>query len=214
MITELVTVPVKIYDRSNRLVSGLTKENFQIYEDNVPQETAYFSNENQPFTVALVLDVSYSATFKIAEIQNAAIGFISQLRENDRVMIVSFDERVHLLCNPTNDRRVLRAAIKSTSIASGTSLYEAVDLIINARFKKIAGRKAIVLFTDGVDTTSRRGSASNNLSDALELDALIYPVQYDTFRDVQAMKNKLSSSASRRTRRAIRFRFRCLNAPA
>lgn len=188
--TELVTVPVKIYDRSNRLVSGLTKENFQIYEDNVAQEIAYFSNEEQPFTVALVLDMSYSSTFKIAEIQNAAMAFVAQLREKDRVMVVSFDEQVHLLCNPTSDRQVMRAAIKRTSVASGTSLYDAVDLVINERFKKTAGRKAIVLFTDGVDTTSRRAYALNNLSDALELDALIYPIQYDTFNDVQAMKNK------------------------
>ncbi len=188
--TELVTVPVKIYDKKNRLVSGLTKENFQIFEDNVPQEVAYFSNEDQPFTVALVLDMSYSAKFKIAEIQSAAIGFIAQLRENDKVMVVSFDEQVHLLCNPTTDRRVIYSAIKNTRINSGTSLYDAVDLVINERFRKTSGRKAIVLFTDGVDTTSRRAHALNNLSDALELDALIYPIQYDTFADVQQMKNK------------------------
>lgn len=52
------------------------------------------------------------------------------------------------------------------------------------------GRKAIVLFTDGVDTTSRRANDLNNLSDALEFDALVYPIRYDTFADVQAMKNK------------------------
>jgi len=188
--TELVTVPVKIYDKKNRLVSGLTKENFQVFEDNVPQEIAYFSNEDQPFTVALVLDMSYSTKFKIAEIQSAALAFIGQLRENDKVMVVSFDEQVHLLCNPTTDRKVIYSAVKNTQIASGTSLYDAVDLIINERFRRMSGRKAIVLFTDGVDTTSRRAGALNNLSDALELDALIYPVQYDTFSDVQAMKNK------------------------
>lgn len=188
--TELVTVPVKIYDKNNRLVSGLTKENFSIFEDGVPQEIAYFSNEEQPFTVALVLDMSYSAKFKIAEIQSAAMAFIGQLRENDKVMVVSFDEQVHLLCNPTADRKTIYSAIKNTKIASGTSLYDAVDLVINERFRKISGRKAIVLFSDGVDTTSRRAYALNNLSDALELDALIYPVQYDTFDDVRQMKNK------------------------
>ncbi len=187
---ELVTVPVKVYDRSNRLVNGLTKENFQILEDDVPQEIAYFSNEAQPFTVALVLDMSYSGTYKIAEIQNAALAFIAQLRENDKVMVVSFDEQVHLLCNPTTDRKIIYSAIKKTSVNSGTSVYDALDLVMNERFKKISGRKAIVLFTDGVDTTSRRASSSNNISDALELDALIYPIQYDTFNDVQAIKNK------------------------
>lgn len=188
--TNLVTVPVKILDRSGKFIAGLMKEDFQIFENNAQQEIAYFSTEEQPFTVALVLDMSYSSTFKIAEIQSAAFAFVSQLRPADKVMVVSFDQQVHLLCYPTNDRKVLYTAIKSTQVASGTSLYDAVDLVINERFRKVAGRKAVVLFTDGVDTTSYRAYAPNNLSDALEVDALIYPVQYDTYNDVQAIKNK------------------------
>jgi len=188
--TELVTIPVKISDRKGKFIGGLTKADFQVFEDNSPQEIAYFSNEQQPFTVALILDMSYSTTFKIAEIQQAAMAFVAQLRENDKVMVVSFDEEVRLLCLPTNDRNVLQSAIKSTKIASGTSLYDAVDLVINDKFRKINGRKAVVLFTDGVDTTSRKVHNMKNLSDALEIDVLIYPIQYDTFSDVQAIKNK------------------------
>lgn len=188
--TELVTIPVKISDRKGKFIGGLMKEDFQVFEDNAPQEITYFSNEQQPFTVALVLDMSYSTTFKIAEIQQAAMAFIAQLRENDKVMIISFDEEVHVLCQQTTDRKVMQTAIRSTKIASGTSLYEAVDLVINDKFRKTNGRKAIVLFTDGVDTTSRKAHDLNNLSDALELDALVYPIQYDTFNDVQAIKNR------------------------
>ena len=188
--TKLVTIPVKISDRRGRFIGGLTKEDFSIEEDSVPQEIAFFSNEEQPFTVALVLDMSYSSTFKINEIHSAALAFISQLRPNDKVMIVSFDEEVHVLTSPTNDREVLQRAIKSTQVASGTSLYEAVDVIFKEKFKRISGRKAIVLFTDGVDTTSRRANDLTNKRDALEFDALIFPIQYDTFADVQAIKNK------------------------
>jgi VWFA-related protein len=188
--TEMVSVPVKILDRKGRFISGLNKENFQVLEDNVPQEIAYFSNEQQPFTVALVLDMSISSTFKIAEIQSAAMAFVNQLRPNDKVMVVAFNEEVLVLSPPTSDRNALQRAIKSTAIGPGTSLYEAVDLVINQKLKNIAGRKAIVLFTDGVDTTSRKANDLSNLSDALELDALVYPIEYDTFNDVQAMKNK------------------------
>ena len=188
--TNLVTIPIKVFDRNGRFVGGLTKENFRVIEDETEQEIAYFSNEEQPFTVALVLDMSYSSTFKITEIQNAAMAFIAQLRPLDKVMVVSFDEQVHLLCNATTDRKALQMAVKGTKIASGTSLYDAVDLVINDAFKKISGRKAIVLFTDGVDTSSYRAFAVNNLSDALELDALVYPIQYDTYSDVQAIKSK------------------------
>jgi Ca-activated chloride channel homolog len=166
--TNLVTIPVKISDRNGRLISGLKKADFKIFENNLEQEIAYFSNEEQPFTVALVLDMSYSTTFKINEIHSAASAFIAQLRPNDKVMIVSFDEEVHLLCEPTNDRDQLLRAIRSTKIATGTSLYEAVDIVINEKLV----------------------SSFNNESDASELDALIYPIQYDTYNDVQQMKNK------------------------
>ena len=104
-------------------------------------------------------------------------------------MVVSFDGDVHMLCEATDDRQRIYRAIKSSKISTGTSLYEAVDLVINERLREIEGRKAIILFTDGVDTTSRRSNDWRNLNDAMELDALIYPVRYDTFADVQDMKN-------------------------
>lgn len=195
--TSIVTIPVKVLDRKNRFISGLNKADFKVWEDNVEQQIELFSNEEQPFTVALVLDMSFSAKFKAEEIQAAAISFISQLRPNDKVMVVSFDEEVHLLTEATTDRDRIYRAIKSTKIDFGTSVYEAMDLVINDRFRKMDGRKAIVLFSDGVDTSSRRAHDMNNLSDALELDALIYPIRYDTFSDVQAMKNKPVSSGKK-----------------
>ena len=187
--TQLVSIPVRVMDKKGRFIGGLTKDNFKVFEDTVEQEVALFSNEHQPFTVALVLDMSMSATFKIAEIQNAAIEFIDQLRPNDRVMVVSFDQDVHILCEPTDDRQMIYRAIKRTRIATGTSIYEALDLVMNGRFRSIEGRKAIILFTDGVDTTSRRSHDLANLNDAMELDSLIYPIRYDTFADVQRMQN-------------------------
>ncbi|MEP6945585.1 MAG: VWA domain-containing protein [Acidobacteriota bacterium] len=193
--TQLVSVPVRVMDKKGRFVAGLTKDNFSVFEDGVKQDVQMFSNEHEPFTVALVLDMSYSTKFKIAEIQSAAIAFIDQLRPKDKVMVVSFDGDVHLLCEATTDRQAINSAIRSTKIATGTSLYEAIDLVINDRMRKVEGRKAIILFTDGVDTTSQKVSDYNNLSDALELDSLIYPIRYDTYGDVQEMLNKPAGQA-------------------
>lgn len=187
--TQLVSVPVRVMDKKGRFIGGLAKENFKVFENGIEQELALFSNEHQPFTVALVLDMSYSATFKISEIQSAAIAFIDQLRPEDKVMVISFDEDVHMLCEATNDRKAIYRAIRSTKIATGTSLYEAVDLVMNDRLREIEGRKAIILFSDGVDTTSRRSNDLRNLNDAMELDSLIFTIRYDTFADVQRMKN-------------------------
>jgi Ca-activated chloride channel family protein len=188
--TRLVTIPVRILDRNNRFVGGLKQKSFKVFEDNVEQEIAYFTNESQPFTVALVLDMSYSTKFKIAEIQSAAISFITQLRPEDKVIVVSFDEIVHIHCEATSDRGTIYRAVRSTRVATGTSLYEAVAMTMNDRLRSIKGRKAMVLFTDGVDTTSTRSHNGANLRDAMELDALIYPIRYDTFADVQSMRNK------------------------
>ncbi len=186
--TQIVSVPVRVLDKKNRFVAGLAKESFKVVEDGVEQEIAMFSNEHQPFTVALMLDMSYSTKFKITEIQSAAISFIDQLRPNDKVMVVSFDGDVHVLCDATTDRKAIYKAILSTKIETGTSLFEAVDVVMQS-MRRIEGRKAIILFSDGVDTTSRRVGEINNLSDAMELDSLIYTIRYDTFSDVQAMKN-------------------------
>ncbi len=179
----LVSVPVKVLDRSGKFIAGLTKENFKLFEDEIEQEIAYFSNVEEPFTVVLMLDMSYSTIFKTSEIQSAANGFTAQLRPKDKVMVVSFDQEVYLHCEPTTDRKEVWQAIKQTKIGDGTGLYEAVDFVMK-KLRNIEGRKAIVLFTDGVDTTSRTANLEKNIRDAEELDAIIYPIKYDTFNDV------------------------------
>lgn len=187
--TKLVTIPVRVIDRKGRFIGGLKKENFKVFEDSAEQEVALFSNDAQAFTVALVLDMSYSAKFKAEEIQNAAIEFIDQLRPDDKIIVISFDEDVHIHCEPTSDRKEIYRAIRQTKVSTGTSLYEAVDMTINDRLRKIEGRKAMVLFTDGVDTTSRRKHDRDNLDDVMEIDTIIYPIRYDTYADVQRIKN-------------------------
>ena len=182
--TTLVTLPVSVTDRDGRYIPNLRKEDFRLWEDGVEQPVAFFSSVDKPFSVVLMLDTSGSTRFRLDEIQDAAITFVNQLRQDDRVMVVSFDDRVRVLSEFTSDRSRLRDAIRRTNPGDGTKLYEAVDLVINQRLNSVEGRKAIVLFTDGVDTTSRHASYVSNVQDAEELDALIYPVQYDTYQDL------------------------------
>jgi VWFA-related protein len=188
--TDLVVIPTRIYSRDGRVVEGLKKEEFKIFEDGVEQELAYFSGDEQPFTVALILDMSYSSIFKLEEIQAAAFAFISQLREKDKVMIISFDEKVRVLCEPTNNRKVLRLAIEATKIQSGTSVYTALDLALNQKLDRIGGRKAIVLLSDAVDTSSPKLTTEDILKNIGDSDVLIYPIQYDTYDDVQKTRKE------------------------
>ncbi len=182
--TTLVSIPVSVMDRDGKYIPDLRKEDFRVWEDGVEQQVAYFASTEKPFTVALVIDTSGSTKYKLDEIQDAAITFVDQLRPEDRVMVVSFNDKIRVLSQPTNDRAALRDAIRRTDAGSGTRLYDAVDTIINQYFNRIDGRKALVLFTDGVDTTSQQATYESTLRDAEELDALIYPVEYDTTGDM------------------------------
>ncbi|HEY0380052.1 MAG TPA: VWA domain-containing protein [Pyrinomonadaceae bacterium] len=179
--TALVTVPVSVMDRSGKYVPDLGREDFHIFEEGVEQRISYFATVDQPFTVALVIDTSGSTDYSLDQIQKAAIAFVNQLKEEDRVMVIAFDDRIDVLTKkPTSDREELIKAIHRTHTGGGTRLYDAVHQVINKQMKGITGRKAIVLFTDGVDTTSFQSSYDSTLREAEELDALIYPVAYDT----------------------------------
>jgi Ca-activated chloride channel family protein len=179
----LVTVPVSVLDRDGRFIGGLRKEDFRVFEDGTEQQVAYFAPVEQPFTVALVIDTSGSTRFRLEDIQDAAIAFLDQLRPADRVIVVAFDDQVRVLSEATSDRNQLREAIRRTHTGKGTRLYDAVDLIINDQLSRVQGRKAIVLFTDGVDTSSKHASFESTVEEAVELDAMIYPVQYNTYVD-------------------------------
>ena len=182
--TTLVSIPVSVMDRDGKFIPNLSQGDFRVWEDGVEQRVAYFASTEKPFTVALLIDTSGSTRFRLDQIRDAAIAFVNQLRPDDRVMVLSFSERINVLAQPTNDRHRLRQAFYELEPGGGTRLYDAVDQVINQHFNRIEGRKAIVLFTDGVDTTSRQGTYESNVRDAEELDALIYPVQYDTFGDM------------------------------
>jgi len=188
--TALVTVPVSVYDRQGRFVPDLKRDDFHVFEDGVEQRIAYFEPTEKPFTVALLLDMSASTHFHLSQIKEAAIAFAKQLRPQDRVLVVTFSDEVLLLTEATNDGQVIDAVIETNAQpGSSTRLYDAVDLVINERLNKIQGRKAIVLFTDGVDTSSYLASYESTLREAEELDALIYPIQYDTTDYARVMQN-------------------------
>lgn len=180
--TNLVTMPVSVLDREGRFIAGLQQKDFRIFENGVEQKVEYFQSVEQPFTVVLMIDVSPSTAFQIDEIHEGATAFVNQLRPADKVMVIAFDDNVRVLCQPTNNRRVLREAIYQAQFGDGTSLYEAVDQVINRELVNIPGRKAVVLFTDGVDTTSRRANYESTIADVEEVDALFYPIRYNTQR--------------------------------
>ena len=178
--TALVTVPVSVMDRYGRYVPLLRREQFRILENGVEQKIAYFATTDSPFSVVLLIDTSGSTQFRLEDIHKAAMDFVDKLKSTDSVMVMSFDDRIEVQCKATTDRDVIYKAIRRTRTGGGTRLYDAVDDILKKQLATIPGRKAVVLFTDGVDTTSHRATYEGTVRLAQESDAPIYSVDYDT----------------------------------
>ena len=191
--TNLVTIPVSVYDRSGVYIPNLRQSDFKIFEDGKEQEIAYFGRTDVPFTVILLLDTSPSTEYKIDQIRDAARAFVDKLSPQDTVMVVEFAWNVHVLCEPTKDRQIMYKAIGKADFGEGTSLYDAVDYSLRKRLNQIQGRKAIVLFTDGVDTTSSKSSYDKTLALAEESESLIFPIYYNTYLDMRRQTGSGSS---------------------
>lgn len=179
--TTLVTVPASVMDRNGRFIPDLNKEDFRIFENGVEHSVAYFATVETPFTVVLMLDTSSSTWSKLGQIRDAASAFVDQLRPDDQVMVVSFARGLTIKNEATTDRKVIRKAIQGTGRGMSTHLYDAMNKVMTKHLNLIQGRKAIVLFTDGVDATSSHATYESTTHLAEELDALIYPIRYDTY---------------------------------
>lgn len=180
---DLVNVNVVVTDANGRYLTYLTKENFRIYEDRVEQQITHFSPVDAPFAVGLLLDTSNSTINKLAQIQDEAVRFIDRIHVDDEVLVISFDDEVHLDSDFTRSKRATERAIRGTRTGGSTQLHEAVYLALQQKLRPRPERKAMVLFTDGVDTASPTSTRSETIELAKEADTLIYPIFFDTRYD-------------------------------
>ena len=177
--TNLVTVPVIATTVEGNYVPDLRQDEFSITEDGVKQELAFFATVSAPFHVVLLLDTSASTQEKLSLIQRAAVAFVEQLQGADRVKVISFDNDVRELSDFTNDRAALKGAIYKTVSGRGTKLYDAFELALSS-IRTIPGRKAIVLFSDGVDWHSDQETFDSTLQRLDEEGVIVYPIRYET----------------------------------
>ncbi len=188
--TTLVNSPVLVIGRDGKFVPNLRREDFQVFEEGVKQDIAYFAPVDNPFTVALLIDTSRSTLFDLQDIQDAAISFVDKMRSNDRALVVSFSDQVKVLAEPTSDRDKLRNAIRSSRPDGSTRVYDAIDFALAEVLDRVRGRTALIVFTDGVDTDSRAATYESTLRRIERTEALIYPVQFRTY---QYMKGRSQS---------------------
>jgi Ca-activated chloride channel homolog len=155
---DVVALSVTVLDPQARLLGGLSRDHFSVFEDGVRQEIAYFETSEVPLDLALLIDTSVSMAPRLGFVQKAATGFVDALRDGDRAAVYAFNSHVRPLQAFTADRGLVRDAIQSATAAGGTALYNAVYVALRA-FQKVAEdglvrRRAIVVLTDGEDTAS------------------------------------------------------------
>ena len=190
--TTLVNSPVLVIGRDGKYVPNLRREDFQVFENGVKQEIAYFAPVDNPFTVALLIDTSRSTVFNLQDIQHAALAFVDKMRPNDRAVVVSFSDDFKVLTEATSDAETLRRAIASIRPGGGSRVYDAIDSLIE-EMNRIDGRTAVILFSDGVDNDSRNATLESTLRKVERSDTLIYPVQFSTY---DRMKSRTPAKSS------------------
>ena len=190
--TNLVTVPVIVTDPYGRFARGLERVDFTVREDGVSQKIESFSAEESAFDVALLIDSSRSTQNKLDTIRKAAISFFRQLQPRDRVMIVTFDEKVRFINDFTNNPAELERAVKNIRSGYLTSLYDAIERTINEKLSQARGRKALVILTDGVDTASKQATFESTLEMIARTGIIAYTIHYETRNDGSPLMRPLS----------------------
>lgn len=190
--TELVTIPVIATNAGGIFVPDLKQDEFSVFEDDAKQQVAFFGTVSTPFQVILMLDTSASTQGKLRQIQDAALAFIDQLKPVDRVKVISFDDQVRDLNEFTSDRKLLRAAILKTHSGQGTHLYDAFDVALS-NLRALNGRKAIVLFTDGMDYRSDAATFDGTLYGLESEGVIVYPIRFETRAETERIAREQSN---------------------
>jgi Ca-activated chloride channel family protein len=157
--TQVVSLFVTVADATRRLVSGLTQDDFEIFDNEKPQPIIFFQNDVQPITVVVMLDTSGSMTLTLDLLRQAAEQFLIRLLPDDKGRVGAFNDKIQFSSRFTNDRDQLVTDVKNLDYGNGTRLWDALGASLD-ELKEVEGRRVILVFTDGDDTSSRIGQGT------------------------------------------------------
>ena len=152
---DYVRVPVSVFDARGRLLLQLEREQFTLFDEEEPRQIDNFLLDESPIFVVLLLDVSGSVKDELKPITEAALGFARAFGPNDRFAAVAFSDEMVVLQEWTNDLRALRRSIRKLRPGYRTALYDALLNTSQEKLKRVSGKKAIILLTDGLDNESQ-----------------------------------------------------------
>jgi Ca-activated chloride channel family protein len=176
---DMVVLQATALDHKGALVSGLDKDNFQIYEDGVPQQIKHFSHEDIPVTVGLVIDNSGSMRPKRPDVIAAALAFARSSNPQDQMFVVNFNEKVSFglpgTMPFTDQVPQLEVALSRVDARGQTALYDAVAAALAHLKQGNRDKKVLIVISDGGDNTSRQ-TLSQTMTTARQSDAIIYTI--------------------------------------
>jgi VWFA-related protein len=188
--TNIVPVLATVLDAQGRLVPNLEREDFVVLDNGKPQELVFFQNEVQPFTVVVMLDFSFSMNANLKLLKAATEQFILRMLPADKGQVGAFSDKIMFSGSFTNDRDDLVAALDELQYGNPTRLYDAIDASIDM-LEGTAGRKVVLVFTDGDDTASRRGFG-DVLDKARDKEIMVYAIglQADFFNGARMQRSR------------------------
>ncbi|HWR15618.1 MAG TPA: VWA domain-containing protein [Terriglobales bacterium] len=186
---KLVNVFATVLDQTGAPIGGLTKDNFKIYEDGLPQNIAVFSKESElPLSIILAMDVSLSVKKDLKlEVESARRFVKALIRPQDAVSLFQFSEHVDQLTGFTSNMKKVDDGLAKVHPGSATALYDAIYLGAG-KLSSRQGRKVMVVITDGGDTISSvkylEALRAAQESEAIVYSLIIQPIQSDAGRDL------------------------------
>jgi Ca-activated chloride channel family protein len=189
----IVSVFATVTDAEKRLVPGLTRDDFEILDNDKPQPLVVFDNSVLPITVVVMLDTSGSMTLSLELLRRAAEQFLIRLLPADRARVGAFNDKIQFSARFTNNRDELVSDVRDLDYGNGTRLWDAVGASLD-ELKGIEGRRVILVFTDGDDTASHVGLG--NVTDrARDNDVMVYTIgleseYFDGYRMVRSKPDR------------------------
>jgi Ca-activated chloride channel family protein len=150
----IVSLFATVTDADNRLVTDLAREDFEVLDNDRPQPLVVFENSVQPISVMVMLDTSASMTAHLELLREAAEQFVIRLFPGDRAKVGAFNDKIEYGASFTEDRDGLISDVRNLDYGNGTRLYDALAISLD-ELQGVDGRRVILIFSDGEDTSSR-----------------------------------------------------------
>jgi Ca-activated chloride channel family protein len=179
--TKVVSVYATVTEAGGRLVPDLSREDFEVLDDGKPQTLTVFSSEVLPITVIVMLDTSGSMTGNLDTLKAGAEQFFLRLLRKDRARLGAFNDKIQFVSPLSGDRDELIASVQAVDFGNATRLYDAIAAALD-ELKGLEGRRVVLVFTDGDDTSSRvrfgtvleRAKTEEVMVYAIGLESVVY----------------------------------------